>query len=182
MERSQGKKDRIECRYHKQWGEKARRCNPKCPCFAQEQESDADCQAAPTAVTDLKMENVKFAGVRRSVLCDVSQAQPRFYVPQQWRRKIFGTIHSLAHPSGKSTLKMITRNYVWHNMKRDILQWAKECDKCSMAKVGRHVKPPIKPLEVPASRFEHVHVNLVGLLPVSNGYKYLLTISAFRDN
>ena len=35
VEKSQGKKERIECRYHKQWGEKARRCNPKCPRFAE---------------------------------------------------------------------------------------------------------------------------------------------------
>ena len=47
---------------------------------------------------------------------------------------------------------------------------------CQRAKVHRHTKAPLAPFVVPERRFDHVHVDLVGPLPPSHGYTYLLTM------
>jgi hypothetical protein len=43
------------------------------------------------------------------------------------------------------------------------------------ASVHRHVHSPVSNFDKPIKRFDHVHVDLVGPLPASNGYTHLLT-------
>ena len=47
---------------------------------------------------------------------------------------------------------------------------------CQRAKVHRHTKAPFEPFTVPERRFDHVNVDLVGPLPSSHGFTYLLTM------
>ena len=47
---------------------------------------------------------------------------------------------------------------------------------CQRAKVNRLTKPAPGRFEVPARCFDHIHVDLVGPLPPSHGYTYLLTV------
>ena len=124
----------------------------------------------------LELEKVQFAGIESSVVCDTSLGRPRVLVPEGHRRRIYYAVHNLSHPSGKTTLAMISRAYVWPRMRRDVLQWAKECQTCGTCKVAVHTKPPILPIPVPKSRFEHVHVDLVGPFTPDRGYRYLLTV------
>ncbi|XP_043263165.1 uncharacterized protein LOC122403616 [Colletes gigas] len=70
------------------------------------------------------------------------------------RKKIFDSVHNLSHPSGRSIRKMICKSFVWPYMKKQIAEWA--C--CYLPK---HI-------EIPAGRFEHLHVDTVGPLPPSN--------------
>ena len=51
-------------------------------------------------------------------------------------------------------------------------QWTKSC---LQTKVTRHTNAPVLLFKPPDARFDVVHINLVGLLPLSQGYKYLLT-------
>ena len=51
-----------------------------------------------------------------------------------------------------------------------------ECLKCQKFKVTVYTKSPNVKIEIPKCRFEHIHMDIVGPLPVSRGYKYLLTI------
>jgi transposase InsO family protein len=44
------------------------------------------------------------------------------------------------------------------------------------ASVHRHVHSPFSNFDKPIKRFDHVHVDLVGPLPASNGYTHLLTV------
>uniref|UniRef100_A0AAV2KH15 Reverse transcriptase RNase H-like domain-containing protein n=1 Tax=Knipowitschia caucasica TaxID=637954 RepID=A0AAV2KH15_KNICA len=44
------------------------------------------------------------------------------------------------------------------------------------AKVHRHTKAPLEPFVVPERRFDHVNIDLVGPLPPSRGFTYLLTM------
>ena len=50
------------------------------------------------------------------------------------------------------------------------------CQAPSKAKVHKHTKAPLSKFELPTRRFDHVHVDLVGPLPESQGHSYLLTI------
>ena len=60
-------------------------------------------------------------------------------------------------------------------MNTDIANWCRYCTGCQAAKVVRHNKPVFGKFEEPTERFDHVHVDLVGPLPYSDGFKYLLT-------
>ena len=47
---------------------------------------------------------------------------------------------------------------------------------CQRAKVQQHARSPLEPFPVPARRFDHVHVDLVGPLPPSQGFTHVLTM------
>lgn len=97
-------------------------------------------------------------------------------MPPAFRRSVFEAIHSLAHPSIRSTRRLVADRFVWPGLNRDIGQWARACIACQTAKVQRHVVTPPDSIPVPGARFEHVHIDLVGPLPPSQGFTHLLTV------
>ena len=112
------------------------------------------------------------------LLCDVSLAPspPRPVVPSSMVQKIISSSHALAHAGGNALLRDIGRCFVWYRMAADIKQYARSCVPCQRAKVTRHTKTPIAPLDMPDGRFSALHLDLVGPLPESEGKSYLLTI------
>ena len=60
-------------------------------------------------------------------------------------------------------------------MNIDIANRCRSCTGCQTAKVSRHNKPVFGKFDESTERFDHVHVDLVGPLPYSDGFKYLLT-------
>ena len=124
--------------------------------------------------TSLKMEDVVWNGIKLS--CDVSTGVVRPFVPPSFRRKVFTALHSLSHPGPKPSTRLITTRFVWPDMKRDIRRWCAECHPCQAAKISRHVKTSVVLLPPAQRRFGSVHVDLVGPLPSSQDYRYLLTV------
>jgi len=62
-------------------------------------------------------------------------------------------------------------------MAKDITTWARECVRCQLVKTGKLVKIQPAVIPTPSRRFSHLHVDLVGPLPVAaQGQKYILTI------
>ncbi len=53
--------------------------------------------------------------------------------------------------------------------------WSRTCPHCQRTKVNRHPKAPHHVFQVPDARFDVVHIDIVGPLPLSQGYQYLLT-------
>ena len=53
--------------------------------------------------------------------------------------------------------------------------WCRSCISCQRGKVLRHVQLHPEKILVPFRRFSHIHVDLVGPLPPSQGFRYLLT-------
>ena len=98
------------------------------------------------------------------------------YIPTTLRRKLFSEIHELGHSGGKSSVKLLSSKYVWPRMKRDILQWVKECLACKKAKVTRHNKAKVQQFPASTGKFNEIHLDLVGPLPPNKGFRYLLTI------
>ena len=60
-------------------------------------------------------------------------------------------------------------------MKKDVKEWAKCCDTCQKGKIYRHNKSPLGHFNILSGRFENIHVDIVGPLIASNGYRYILT-------
>ena len=108
--------------------------------------------------------------------CDVSTGKNRPFVPEPLRRAIFEQFHSLSHPGIRGTRKLVTSRYFWPSVNKDVNHWTRACIPCQKAKVVRHTKSPLGKFSLPSSRFEHVHIDLVGPLPTSNGFKNILTV------
>ena len=61
-------------------------------------------------------------------------------------------------------------------MCRDISDWCKACHECQQSKISRHNRLLPSDFTAPDGRFRHVHMDIVGPLPINNGFKYCLTI------
>lgn len=140
------------------------------------QENDPDIQAYRTAITGLSFQDIPVPGSNRTLLCDVSQHTPRPIVPESLRRLVFDTVHNLAHPGVKPTQQLITQRFVWHGINKNIASWVRSCPACQLAKIHRHTIAPLEQFALPKSRFDCIHVDIVGPLPQSRGHSYLFTI------
>ena len=117
------------------------------------------------------------------ILCDTSCAYPRPFVSQELRKSVFDSLHNLSHPGIKGTTKLIKQRYFWPNMDRSIKLLCNECTNCQQSKINRHTHSEVSSFELPSSRFQTVHIDLVGPLPsVTNNndpylspFRYLLT-------
>eukprot|EP00794_Sanderia_malayensis_P013556 gene13556-biopygen10821 len=125
--------------------------------------------------TSLNLQAVSLPFSTGSIICDVSTTHPRPYVPTSFRRRIFEHLHSPSHPGVRATQHLVTDRFVWPNVNKDIRSWAKSCIACQKAKIHRHTVSPMATFSTPDARFDHVHIDLVGPLPPSSGYRYLLT-------
>jgi len=143
--------------------------------MATDQQSDQDVQDYRTAISNLRLEDVPFENGAFTLLCDVSTGVARPIVPKSWRRRVFDTFHSLSHPGARTSKRLVSSKFVWHGLGREITIWARCCIPCQRAKIHRHTKAPLSKFEPTSRRFEHVHIDLVGPLPESQGCSYLLT-------
>ena len=143
--------------------------------MSEEQKADPETLRCRETLTGLKWKDVAFGDV--TLLCDVSTGRPRPFVPEKFRREVFNTIHSLSHPSIRSTVKLVTQKFVWNSVRRDVRQWSRTCLDCQKSKVFRHTDSGIGQFPHPKRRFGHVHVDIVGPLPPSNGFRYLFTVT-----
>ena len=97
-------------------------------------------------------------------------------VPLSWRKTVFNSLHSLAHPGIRASRRLISSRFVWRGLAADVGQWCRECAACQKAKITTQPTAPIHPIPVPARRFSHIHVDLVGPLPVSaGGHSHIMT-------
>ena len=142
--------------------------------MAEAQANDPETNHYRTSITSLKWKDIPFGN--STLLCDVSTGRPRPLVPRDFRRPVFDAIHSLSHPSVRSTVKMVKQRFIWHRVSSDVRAWARLCEPCQRSKVGRHTESGIGRFDQPRRRFGHIHVDIVGPLPISKGFRYLFTI------
>jgi Integrase zinc binding domain/Integrase core domain len=106
----------------------------------------------------------------------VSTGTFRPLVPLPHRRQVFDHLHRPAHPGLRATRRIISSRYVWRGLVRDVMSWARECFECQKGKVHRHVQLWPVHMMVPERRFSHIHVDLLGPLPASEGTTYVFTV------
>ncbi|KAA3674935.1 uncharacterized protein DEA37_0006915 [Paragonimus westermani] len=70
---------------------------------------------------------------------------------------------------------MVTQHFVWRSVNRDARTWADACIHCQRSKIQRHTHTTVESFAAHDERFHDVHVDLVGPLPPSGGYTYILT-------
>ena len=144
--------------------------------LARSQEDDPELQdLLENRVTALKLEKIRDPILQTVIVCDVSK-NPRPYLTAPFRKPIFVALHGLSHPGVKATIKLVTERFVWHGVKKDCKNWTRECTACQRSKISRHTHSPPSYFPVPSQRFSHIHLDLVGPLPYSSGYRYCLTV------
>lgn len=123
----------------------------------------------------LRLEKVVSADLE--LYCDVSKfGYKRPFVPQSLRKRIFRQYHDLAHTGVKRTRHLISTRYVWPTMQKDIGEWTRSCPTCQRTKITRHTSAPLNHFPLNPKRLDHVHIDLIGRLPISNGNSYCLTM------
>ncbi|BHF70504.1 hypothetical protein SprV_0301355500 [Sparganum proliferum] len=103
------------------------------------------------SVDNLQLVDVPLTTGSGTILCDVSTPFHRPYVPASMRRAVFS------------------------NSSRTLPSWDSSLTEAPRRKVQRHNKSPSGTFPSPDARFNHVHLDVVGPLPPSNGYTHLLT-------
>ena len=144
----------------------------------------AMASAQPDASTLQKLQvtnsNLRFSKVtmpmcKDLLLCETSSGTPRPFVLEHFRNIVFNSLHFLSHPGIRATQRLVTSRFFWPGMNADVRRWARSCLQCQGAKVHRHTTTPLGTFNTQDVRFDHVHIDLVGPLPTSQGCTYLLT-------
>ena len=143
---------------------------------------DAMARAQPNEIRELdstksslRFESITLPNCNAQIMCDMSTGSPRPFVPKDFRQQVFEVLHALSHPGIRGTQKLVSTRYVWPEMHKDIKVWAQACKACQRNKVHRHNHTPLQTFQTPDARFDRIHIDIVGPLPPSNGYAYLLT-------
>lgn len=141
--------------------------------LAASQENDPELLYLLKGNSSLKLERVLCSEV--PIYCDISMPKPRPFVTAAHRRQVYETLHSLSHPGAKSSIRLVSERFIWPGLKKDVRVWVRECIPCQKSKVTRHTIAPVGNYGLPDARFSEVHMDLIGPLPISSGYKYCLT-------
>ncbi|BHF78866.1 hypothetical protein SprV_0602198300 [Sparganum proliferum] len=126
-------------------------------------------------VSGVQLQELPLTTGNGTILCDVSTPSRRPFVPPSLRRKVFSSLHNFSHPGSRAIDKLASDRFVWPGMHKDLKAWTRACLGCQRNKVQRHNKSPIGTFPTPDARFSHIHLDIVGPLPLSNGCSYLLT-------
>ena len=110
------------------------------------------------------------------LLCDSSAGSLQPLVPLQLRRHFFNLLHDVYHPGVCASWRLISSKFDWPGLSCDMGSWARSCLRCQWSKVSTHFHSSGPAILVPTRRFSHIHINIVGPLPSSQGFSYLLTM------
>ena len=90
---------------------------------------------------------------------------------------MFLAYHCLANAGTRATRRLLAARAVWRGMNSGVTAWVRDCQACSLGKITSQPAAPVQPIPVPARRFSHIHLDIVGPLPTTEqGFSYLLTM------
>ena len=105
----------------------------------------------------------------------------RLCVPAQLRNKILKEAHEgplVAHPGYHKMYANLKKSFYWPRMKKDALEFTKQCLICQKTKAER-IKLPglLHPLDIPSMKWECISMDFVtGLPAVSGGYDSIFVV------
>ena len=106
----------------------------------------------------------------------------RIYVPvdRHLRENIIREHHDsplAGHPGQYRTHELITRNYWWPCIMRDVQKYVKGCETCQRTKSRRTpLAGPLHPHDIPTRPWEVISLDLIGPLPESAGQNAILVV------
>ena len=88
-----------------------------------------------------------------------------------WRR---GNVDLLPNPPLQHML--LDSRFLWPGMNKDVGFWALTCLDCQKTMVARHMRPPVRCIDVLWCCFSHIHIDLVGPPLAVPGYTHIFTV------
>lgn len=143
--------------------------------LAKAQASDPELSQLFSDASSLRIRKIKEPDSQVELFCDISTGMARPFVPEPLRKQIFDSLHCLSHPGANATAMMVAQRYVWPGVRKDCRKWSQACLACQRSKISRHVSAPLGSFDLPRARFMFVHIDLIGPLPISRGFRYCLT-------
>ncbi len=119
--------------------------------------------------SSLTLESVPLTSTGFTLVCGQAQTHCTLLYASSGVRQ--PTLHVTPRHEGHQ--RLITARFVWPHIKRDVRQWTKVCLSCQRNKDNKHTSTPLSTF-APLSAIDAL--DLVGSLPHSNGYTYLLTV------
>jgi len=110
------------------------------------------------------------------LLGDISTGTFRPLLPAAFRQEACAALHGIHHPGIRGTKKLVCASFCWPGMNSYVGNFARSCLGCQKGKIHRHVSLEAVEIPVPMRRFAHIHVDIVGPLPVSAKCNYIFTI------
>ncbi|GFU11222.1 hypothetical protein TNCV_3290331 [Trichonephila clavipes] len=145
-------------------------------CIAETQQTDQELHTLIESGTSLELKKVTFPNSSTEIMCDLSTGTARPYIPKQHRQDVFSAMHNLSHPGIRRSVHLMKQRFVWPSISSDVAKGARQCLACQKSKIHRHTRSRLSSFQEPSQRFDHVHLDLIGPLPPSNGYTYCLTM------
>ena len=106
----------------------------------------------------------------------------RVYVPKEekLRTEIIRLHHDMpiaGHGRQWKTVELVTRNYWWPRVTKEVKRYVEWCDQCQRIK-NRAEMPAgkLRPNQVPEKPWQHISVDFITKLPVSKGYDSILVV------
>ncbi|CAK1602665.1 unnamed protein product [Parnassius mnemosyne] len=143
--------------------------------LASSQASDRELTQLLGGESSLRLEKLRIPNSQMQLYCDVSTSTPRPFFTKPLRRQLFDSLNSFSHPGAIASTKLVAERFVWPGVRIDYREWSRPCLACQRAKIHRHILPPLGTFDLPRARFTFVHVDIIGPLPISQGYRYCLT-------
>ncbi len=116
-----------------------------------------------------------------------SNKNPQVLVPTSLRHKILFMAHD--HPSSghlgiRRTLRRVTDNFYWYNVKEDVRKWCATCLQCAKFKIRRqHHKEGMKSIKLEGKPRYQFAADIVGPLNITeDGYRYILVVTDLFTN
>jgi len=104
----------------------------------------------------------------------------RIYVPEGLRQRVMQLEHDsnvAGHFGRDRMLELLTRNFYWNNMERDVRKYCNECEICQRTKAPRHAKHGLlHPLELACKPWTHISTDFITDLLESEGPTIILVV------
>ena len=104
-----------------------------------------------------------------TLLCNTSTGTLQPYILEQFRHTVFNSLHGLSYLGIRATQQLVTSRFFWPGMNADIHQKSCSCLQCQRAKVYQYTTIPLGTFNTSNARSDHVHIDLIGPLPTSQG-------------
>ena len=106
----------------------------------------------------------------------------RVYVPknEKLRMEIIWLYYDTpiaGHGGQWKTVELVTRNYWWLRVTKEVKRYVKGCDQCQRMK-NRAEMPAgkLRPNQIPEKLWQHISVDFIMKLPVSKGHDSILVV------
>ncbi|KAE8186446.1 hypothetical protein CF336_g6986, partial [Tilletia laevis] len=107
---------------------------------------------------------------------DLIMYDGRVYIPPagNLRQRVVAAVHDslpAGHPGPARTIELLRRTHDFPGSRRFVRTYVRSCDTCQRAKVATHAPYGLlKPNEIPTRPWQHISMDFIVKLPISNGF------------